>query len=258
MRPEGVSPSNPRCSKWRRVGSTRETMVGRTLCSPSSGRSSCMAASASTGCGTCRLTAATATRSRSKRCESDFFLNTSCLKPRLRPAAKRVPRPSQPASRPVRPRSVLRRPSRCSPSSGLFSRTTGAPSGLSVRRPCRLGRSSRDRLRRSRRAQLIKAGLKRWELGEAASLIGQLFYAHYLRSGDAHNLTQAYIFYSAIRARGYFNDVGEDFGRSAKRLRYYTRYIVVALVMNKREVRPGAPRQVERGVARGFAFCSPC
>lgn len=157
----------------------------------------------------------------------------------------------------VRLLSSLCRLSRYSRSCGRSSRITGATpniqlAALPFRRSCAF---AADSLCGSCRGQLIKAGLKRWELGETASLIGQLFYAHYLRSGDAHNLTQAHIFYSAIRARGYFNDVGEDFARSAKRLRYFARYIVVALVLNKREVRArGGPSASQTRLA-GLCYC---
>ena len=47
-------------------------------------------------------------------------------------------------------------------------------------------------------------GLKRWEIGELAARIGQLYYSYYLRTSDVNYLREAYNFYSAIRARGYF------------------------------------------------------
>ena len=50
--------------------------------------------------------------------------------------------------------------------------------------------------------------LKRWEIGEIASRIGQLYYIYYLKTSDINYLNEAYTFYSAIRARGYFKTEG--------------------------------------------------
>lgn len=50
----------------------------------------------------------------------------------------------------------------------------------------------------------IKYGLKRWQIGEIASKIGQLYYHYYLRTSDTNYLSEAYSFYAAIRARGYY------------------------------------------------------
>ncbi|CAG8582397.1 7270_t:CDS:10 [Cetraspora pellucida] len=46
-------------------------------------------------------------------------------------------------------------------------------------------------------------GLKRWEVGEIASKIGQLYYHYY----ETNYLHESYIFYEAIRERSYFRDV---------------------------------------------------
>ncbi|KAJ1809980.1 hypothetical protein LPJ75_004289, partial [Coemansia sp. RSA 2598] len=77
-------------------------------------------------------------------------------------------------------------------------------------------------------------GLKRWEVGEIASKIGQLYYRYYLRTSDTHNLYEAYIFYSAIRERNYFKGEQEvkNSALMIKKLRYYARFIVVCLQMN--------------------------
>lgn len=50
--------------------------------------------------------------------------------------------------------------------------------------------------------------LKRWEIGEIASRIGQLYYIYYLKSSEISYLNEAYTFYSAIRTRGYFKTEG--------------------------------------------------
>ncbi|KAI9471544.1 hypothetical protein LPJ55_002136 [Coemansia sp. RSA 990] len=77
-------------------------------------------------------------------------------------------------------------------------------------------------------------GLKRWEVGEIASKIGQLYYRYYLRTSETNYLQEAFVFYDAIRERNYFK--GEQEVRNSalmiKKLRYYARFIVVCLQMN--------------------------
>eukprot|EP01103_Thecamoeba_quadrilineata_P016025 TRINITY_DN523_c0_g1_i2.p1 TRINITY_DN523_c0_g1~~TRINITY_DN523_c0_g1_i2.p1 ORF type:complete len:308 (+),score=50.66 TRINITY_DN523_c0_g1_i2:1092-2015(+) len=81
-------------------------------------------------------------------------------------------------------------------------------------------------------------GLKRWDIGEIASKIGQLYYHFYLRTSETNYLYEAYIFYDAIRTRGYFKDVLETKNASlmVKKLRFYARFIVVCLLLNKRVI----------------------
>ncbi|GAM26012.1 hypothetical protein SAMD00019534_091870 [Acytostelium subglobosum LB1] len=84
-----------------------------------------------------------------------------------------------------------------------------------------------------------KYGLKRCEIGEIASKIGQLYYHYYLRTSDTSYLHESYIFYEAIRLRSYFKDVSVDAKMSdmmVKQLRYYARFIVVCLLLNKKKV----------------------
>ncbi|OLY78040.1 Protein SCAI-like protein [Smittium mucronatum] len=47
-------------------------------------------------------------------------------------------------------------------------------------------------------------GLKRWEIGEIASKIGQLYYQYYLKTSDLSHLTESYTFYNAVIEREYF------------------------------------------------------
>ncbi|TPX36317.1 hypothetical protein SmJEL517_g01484 [Synchytrium microbalum] len=81
-------------------------------------------------------------------------------------------------------------------------------------------------------------GLKRWEIGEVASKIGQLYYHYYLRTSETNYLHESYVFYDAIRERQYFKDVVEakNPGLSIKKLRYYARFIVVCLLLNRNEI----------------------
>lgn len=46
---------------------------------------------------------------------------------------------------------------------------------------------------------------QRWQIGEIASKIGQLYYHYYLRTSDTNYLSEAFSFYAAIRARGYYS-----------------------------------------------------
>ncbi|KAG0337288.1 hypothetical protein BG000_005605 [Podila horticola] len=81
-------------------------------------------------------------------------------------------------------------------------------------------------------------GLKRWEVGEIASKIGQLYYHYYLRTSDSGYLQDSYIFYEAIRERRYFNEISEikSSALMIKKLRYYARFTVVCLLLNNRDI----------------------
>ncbi|XP_035758952.1 protein SCAI isoform X2 [Egretta garzetta] len=127
-------------------------------------------------------------------------------------------------------------------------------------------------------------GLKRWQIGEIASKIGQLYYHYYLRTSETSYLNEAFSFYSAIRQRSYYSQVnkedrslscprwvnsepavipcdavGSDIAHElskglksqllyltpmpvlmpelvVKKLRYYARFIVVCLLLNKMDV----------------------
>ncbi|XP_061589207.1 LOW QUALITY PROTEIN: protein SCAI [Cololabis saira] len=81
-------------------------------------------------------------------------------------------------------------------------------------------------------------GLKRWQIGEVASKIGQLYYHYYLRTSETSYLNEAFSFYSAIRQRSYYFQVNKEDRPElvVKKLRYYARYIVVCLLLNKMEL----------------------
>ncbi|XP_071801789.1 protein SCAI-like [Asterias amurensis] len=78
-------------------------------------------------------------------------------------------------------------------------------------------------------------GLKRWQIGEIASKIGQLYYHYYLRTSETNYLNEAFSFYSAIRSRAYYSKVNREKGPElmVKKLRYYARLIVVCLLLRK-------------------------
>ncbi|KAL2634676.1 hypothetical protein R1flu_006155 [Riccia fluitans] len=86
------------------------------------------------------------------------------------------------------------------------------------------------------RQKLVETGLKRWEIGEIASRIGQLYYNYYLRTSDAKFLSESYIFYEAIMSREYFKDTGKDSSLANKQLRFHARFIVICLLLNRREM----------------------
>ncbi|XP_058861179.1 protein SCAI [Acipenser ruthenus] len=81
-------------------------------------------------------------------------------------------------------------------------------------------------------------GLKRWQIGEIASKIGQLYYHYYLRTSETSYLNEAFSFYSAIRQRSYYSQVNKEDRPElvVKNLRYYARYIVVCLLLNKMDL----------------------
>ncbi|KAJ3381675.1 hypothetical protein HDU84_004908 [Entophlyctis sp. JEL0112] len=80
-------------------------------------------------------------------------------------------------------------------------------------------------------------GLKRYEIGEIASKIGQLYYHYYLRTSETNYLYESFVFYEAIRERQYFRDVLEAKNPPLmiKKLRYHARFIVVCLLLNASE-----------------------
>lgn len=53
-------------------------------------------------------------------------------------------------------------------------------------------------------------GLKRWQIGEIASKIGQLYYHYYLRTSETSYLLEAYSFYAAIRGRAYYSRAAKE------------------------------------------------
>ncbi|KAJ0183623.1 hypothetical protein K1T71_000046 [Dendrolimus kikuchii] len=80
-----------------------------------------------------------------------------------------------------------------------------------------------------------KYGLKRWQIGEIASKIGQLYYHFYLRTSEMAYLHEAYSFYYAIRGRSYYTQASKEdkCELMVKKLRYYARFIVVCLLLKK-------------------------
>eukprot|EP01018_Ginkgo_biloba_P034788 Gb_34689 [translate_table: standard] len=86
------------------------------------------------------------------------------------------------------------------------------------------------------RQKLVEAGLKRWEVGEIASRIAQLYYSQYQRTSEASYLSESYIFYEAILSREYFKDSGQDLNLANKQLRCYARFMIVCLMLNRREM----------------------
>ncbi|CAH8388277.1 unnamed protein product [Eruca vesicaria subsp. sativa] len=87
------------------------------------------------------------------------------------------------------------------------------------------------------RQKLVEAGLKRWEIGEIASRIAQLYYGHYMRTSDAGYLAESYVFYEAILTREYFKDgLFQDVNIANKQLRFLARFLMVCLVLGRREM----------------------
>lgn len=89
------------------------------------------------------------------------------------------------------------------------------------------------------RPKLVELGLKRWEIGEIASRIGQLYYAQYLRTSEARFLLESYVFYEAILNRSYFQcpaGAAKDLSLRFKELRFHARFLLVSLLLNRAEM----------------------
>ncbi|XP_046912223.1 protein SCAI [Dermatophagoides farinae] len=95
-----------------------------------------------------------------------------------------------------------------------------------------------------------KYGLKRWQIGEIASKIGQLYYHYYLRTSETNYLTEAFSFYSAIRARGYYSKASKEERAElmVKKLRYYARFIVVCLLLKKMKLVRDLVRELDKQI----------
>lgn len=89
------------------------------------------------------------------------------------------------------------------------------------------------------RAKLMRCGLKRWEIGEIASRIGQFYFGQYMRTSDSRFLVEAYVFYEAILSRRYFEGSeasAKDLVVRSKELRFYARFLLVSLILNRAEM----------------------
>ncbi|XP_030040307.1 protein SCAI [Manduca sexta] len=96
-----------------------------------------------------------------------------------------------------------------------------------------------------------KYGLKRWQIGEIASKIGQLYYHFYLRTSECAYLNEAFSFYSAIRGRSYYTKACKEDKCEliVKKLRYYARFIVVCLLLKKIKLVRELIKELERQIA---------
>ncbi|KAH9664503.1 RGS domain-containing protein [Citrus sinensis] len=87
------------------------------------------------------------------------------------------------------------------------------------------------------RAKLVASGLNRWEIGEIASRIGQLYFNQYMRTSEARFIVEAYVFYEAILSRKYFEGAKvKQLGVRFKELRFYARFLLVSLILNRTEM----------------------
>ncbi|KAJ4721439.1 protein SCAI-like [Melia azedarach] len=87
------------------------------------------------------------------------------------------------------------------------------------------------------REKLVEAGLKRWEIGEIASRIAQLYFGQYMRTSEMSYLSESYIFYEAILTREYFREgLYQNLNLANKQLRFLARFLMVCLVLNRREM----------------------
>ncbi|CAN4126745.1 unnamed protein product [Withania somnifera] len=87
-----------------------------------------------------------------------------------------------------------------------------------------------------KRVKLIECGLQRWEIGEIASRIGQLYFSQYMRTSEMRFLLESCIFYEAILNRKYFEGSRNDRMVRFKELRFYARFLMVSLILNRFEM----------------------
>ena len=77
--------------------------------------------------------------------------------------------------------------------------------------------------------------LRRYEIGEIASRIGQLYYQYYGRTSELIYLEESFNFYHNLRLRNYYKNVENEPSPNlmVKKLRFYARYLLVILQMGK-------------------------
>ncbi|PKA66244.1 hypothetical protein AXF42_Ash006941 [Apostasia shenzhenica] len=99
------------------------------------------------------------------------------------------------------------------------------------------------KLQQEHRQKLVEAGLRRWEIGDIASRIAQLYYGQYLRTSDSGYLLEAYVFYEAILMREYFRDAAAtatgalpEAPLASKQLRFLARFLIVCLFLGRRDM----------------------
>ncbi|KAL5293007.1 SCAI family protein [Megaselia abdita] len=104
-----------------------------------------------------------------------------------------------------------------------------------------------------------KYGLKRWQIGEIASKIGQLYYHYYLRTSETNYLNEAYQFYAAIRGRAYYSRANKEDRPDlmVKKLRYYARFIVVCLLLKKMKLVRELVAELEKQIQEYTATYEP-
>jgi len=89
------------------------------------------------------------------------------------------------------------------------------------------------RFQQRHRAALTDAGLRRWEIGEIASRVGQLYYAFYLRTGEGRYLSESHAFFDAAAKRDYFAECRQTPALAQKRLRHRARHVATCLLLDK-------------------------
>ncbi|TGZ68796.1 hypothetical protein CRM22_004084 [Opisthorchis felineus] len=102
-------------------------------------------------------------------------------------------------------------------------------------------------------------GLKRWQIGEVASKIGQLYHHYYLRTSEVHYLNESFAFFSAIRTRGYYSKASKEERPDlmVKKLRYYARFILVCLLLRKMKLVHELLREFTKQVEEYTAVYDP-
>nr|CAD1816952.1 unnamed protein product [Ananas comosus var. bracteatus] len=122
---------------------------------------------------------------------SSSSLSSSPPSPHPWRRATTAPSPSPSSSGPSSTRPIA-----ASPASAIAPPTTaiGLPQGVQALHGAVEG------------AALTEAGMRRWEVGEIAYRIAQLYYGQYRRTSDSSYLAEAFVFYEAVLDREYLRD----------------------------------------------------
>nr|CAD1827708.1 unnamed protein product [Ananas comosus var. bracteatus] len=98
-------------------------------------------------------------------------------------------------------------------------------------------------MQQEHRAALTEAGIRRWEVGEIAYRIAQLYYGQYRRTSDFSYLAEAFVFYEAVLDRKYLRDTPSAASATAsevalthKQLRLLVRFLNVSLILGRRKM----------------------
>ncbi|XP_072970961.1 uncharacterized protein [Typha angustifolia] len=87
------------------------------------------------------------------------------------------------------------------------------------------------KMQKEYRCLLEQNGLERWEIGQIAFRIGQLYVGQYLKNGDTKNLFEAYLSYKAIMDHGYLLDTSINL-----EIHFLVHFFLLCLMLGRHEM----------------------